>query len=360
MRIIVVGGGIIGLACAWRLARRGAQVALFESRRIGVGASGAALGALWPPSALNKGPLQRLHRRSLWGFDSFVGEVAGASGLAVDFSRKGRIELLNSANAVAKAKEEIAAANEEWPALVEGKRAQEFLSAEEVRQILTGCVEPMHGALRCHNTAQVHVESLLAALTAACLRAGVTVNEDMAATLRSPGVVETSLGMHKADAVLVTAGAWTEAIIPGARVTPVKGQALRAARPKSVQLQGIVKSGSTYLVPWENEILVGATTEPEAMFDETATEAAREKLCAAAAKIVPELASAEVLRHWTGLRPDAPHHQPLMGPLSGMARTYVCAGHYKSGIGLAPLVSELMADLILDGAVPEELRPFLP
>ncbi len=215
-------------------------------------------------------------------------------------------------------------------------------------------------ALLCHNRRQVHIPSLLAAMVSVCRSAGVVIQENDAVTAIVPRGVQTSKGLYEADALLVTAGAWTRTLLPEVAVVPVKGEALAIERPASLKLCRLLKYGSVYLVPWENEILVGATTEPAAQFDETPTVAAREKLFARAAEILPELRSSGILRHWTGLRPDAPHHQPLMGPMPTAPNVFICTAHYKTGIALAPLVSDLMARQILEGVPVPQLQPFLP
>ena len=107
---------------------------------------------------------------------------------------------------------------------------------------------------------------------------------------------------------------------------------------------------------------MGSTTEPEAGYDEEPTAEGRQTLLAGAAAILPALQGATVLRHWTGLRPQNSHkpHPPIMGPHPAIPNLYICTAHYKTGIGLAPLVSQLMADAILQQTVPEQLIPFLP
>ena len=143
---------------------------------------------------------------------------------------------------------------------------------------------------------------------------------------------------------------------------PVKGQGLRLAIPKGAAPQTIIKSDSVYLIPWGNELLVGVTTEPDAGFDESPTDAAREMLLKAAVEIIPaSSAGANVIGHWAGLRPQNPAkaHRPIMGAHPKIPNVFLCTGHYKTGIGMAPLVSKLMSDLILQHPAPQ-LAPFVP
>jgi glycine oxidase len=149
-------------------------------------------------------------------------------------------------------------------------------------------------------------------------------------------------------------------------VRPAKGQGLALKPPAGFHLASIVKSDKIYLVPWlgdsHNEILVGSTTEPEAGFDDRTTDAARQFLFEGAIALFPALREAEVLRHWSGLRPQnsAKRHPPIMGRHPKIANLWISTAHFKTGIGLAPIASDLLATAILTGEVPSELAPFAP
>ncbi len=349
MNVTVIGGGVIGLSCAWRMAQRGAAVSLYDARALGEGASGAALGALWPAAPLSAHPHQELQRRSLWQFEAFIQELADAAGFPVPFRRGGRVELLNSSKAADRAHEQCGAAKARWPDLAPGCAVMEVLTREKVAALFPALAARHHGALLCRATAQVQIAPLLRALEAACRHAGVTMHWN------SP------LHALPADSItLVTTGAWTQKLLPQLPVTPAKGQAIALSVPPSLHLRHIVKDGPTYLVPWDDEILVGSTTEPEAGFDETPTLEGRADLHQRAAAMFPELGESRIVRHWAGLRPDGPHHAPIIGPLPNQPQTYVATAFFKTGIGLAPRVSTLVSQMIIEERVPEELRPFVP
>jgi glycine oxidase len=332
---------VMGLACAWRLARARVEVLLFEARRCGEGATLAALGALWPTSAVSRGAVQEMHRKSLWGYEGFVREVEAAAGMAIGFRRGGRLERLAGEREVARAREEAEAACEHWPA---------FGGERPVMDVVE---DAGLWSLRCRATAQVKVWELVPALVKACGRVGVIVQEEtpVAGVEMAEGRVRgvrTEAGDFAVDGVVVTAGAWTTRLVPGVEVRPVKGQGVSVERPAGLELETIVKWGSIYVIPWEEEVLIGATTEAEAGFDEVPTEAARAALLAGAAEMVPGLRGAKVLRHWAGLRPQrvVKGHAPFMGRC-GAENLWVCAGHYKTGIGMAPEASRVMVEMIL-------------
>jgi len=379
MKVIVIGAGVIGMACAWRLAAAGARVEILEARDCGQGATRGALGALWPASPLVKGPLQQLHRESLWQFEAFAAELSAAAGngvgLPVSYRRQGRLELLNSEKAGVRAAAETLAACAGWPAFAGALPVMEVLSPAEIQARWPQLAPAAHAGLLCRATAQVSVPELVAGLQAACARAGVVLHRQtpaIALEIRGARVlgVRTGAGLAEADAVLAAMGAWTALLAPElaaiAPIRPAKGQGIALQTPAGVRLETIVKSESIYLIPWHTEaggeILVGSTTEPEAGFDETPSPEAREKLLAGAAGIVPGLKDAVVLRHWAGLRPQNPakRHPPIMGPHPKIGNLFVCTGHFKTGIGLAPLVSRLMCQTLLTGSAAPTLAPFCP
>ena len=275
-------------------------------------ASGAALGALWPAAPLASNPQQELQRQSLWQFESFVQELANTAGLPVPFHRLGRVELLNSPKAAARANEQCRAAVAHWPPLTAGGPIMETLAPESVAALFPTLAARHHGALLCRATAQVQILPLLRALEAACRRAGVAIYWN------SP-----RHSLPTEGTTLVTTGAWTQQLVPQLPVTPAKGQAIALSVPPSLVLRHIVKDGATYLVPWSDEILVGSTTEPEAGFNETPTPEAGTDLHQRAAAMFPELADSKILRHWAGLRPDGPHHAPIVGPLTTHPRPHL-------------------------------------
>jgi glycine oxidase len=355
------------------VALAGARVELLEARTPGEGATRAALGALWPTNPLAEGPLQQLHRASLWEFEAFAGELAQRTGLAVGFKRLGRVELMHSEQAAVRVAEEAQAACAKWPAFGGDLPVMEVLEPGVLARRWPQVARTEYPALLCRATGQVDVPQLIGALAAACVAAGVELRTHTKVTrLEGKGgrvtAVRTSEGVTEADAVLVAAGAWSAQLAPEiaevAPVRPAKGQGLALQLPHGVRVETIIKSEKIYLIPWEaaGEVLVGSTTEPEAGFDEMPTAAGRQTLLEGAGGIMAGLRHAIVLRHWAGLRPQNPakRHPPIMGPHPRIGNLFICAGHFKTGIGLSPRVSRLMSEMILMGKVAGELEAFLP
>ncbi len=370
--VLVCGGGVMGMTAAWRLAARGAVVELLELGRTGQGASQAALGALWPPAPTGSGQLQQLHRQSLWGYRDFLDELSAGSGLRAPYLRQGKLELYTSQRAVDQARLQVQAACRQWPtanaAGDAGTPVMEMLPPAAVAalepQVAAGAAE---GQL-CRWSAQVDVDVLLRALREACIRSGVRMSEySPVSRLESEGSTIRGLisgnNCKKAGKYLLCTGVWTHLLgepAAAAAIVPVKGQAL-LLRTKSPLLHHIVKRDRIFLVPWpDGRILVGSTTEPEAGFDQRNTPDGVNFLRQGAAGICPALAEAKVENIWAGLRPSGPKHRPIMGKFPSYDNLYICAGHFKIGIGFAPMAAGLMTDLILTGQCTPDIREFAP
>lgn len=353
--VLVIGAGVIGLSCAWRLEQGGAKVTLCEKKECGSGASGAALGALWPPAPSHKDILQQQHRTSLWHFESFAEEIKAVSGIDVGYIRCGRLELLQSEAAKVAAEIDAEIVGKEWPA-IHGLPAWQILDSTALKDAEPYLMRSSHGAVFCRATAKVAMRELIDGLKECCVRSGVTIIENTEVlNLKYNGSrvsgIKTAEGKIACGAVLVAAGVWTpllgRQLQENAPVTPVRGQAVCVGLDEH-PLRKIVKSGSIYLVPNDGKMItIGSTTEPHAGFSENTTDDAIATLISNAEKLFPAICRGRVLRTWAGLRPKPKGNRPFIGAVPGLEGLYVATGHYKIGVGMAPLTGRIISELIL-------------
>lgn len=352
--ILIVGGGIMGLASAWELSRSGKVVSLYERDSVGSGASGVPYAALWPSAATKRGIGHEKHRESLWNFADYLDRLSDAAEMPIEFGRVGRIELFTSPDRRRAAEKEAEVACREWPRFAE-EPTQWIASADEIRA-LEPSLEPTElGGLICNATAYVKTSELVAALKAVNLRNGVSVNEECLVNDlwidegRARGIIS-----HRpipGAAVLVTAGAWTSELCPELKeatpVIPVKGQTI-LLRPRQPLFRRLVKKSRIYLIPTASgEVLVGSTSEPEAGFDREPTESARRQLFESACEFIPGLRDAEIVSQWVGHRPQTSTRSPYVTAVDSVPGLYVAAGHFKIGIAMAPVIGRQLTELIL-------------
>ncbi|MFI0349778.1 glycine oxidase ThiO [Actinomadura sp. 9N407] len=366
MDIVIVGAGVIGLATAWRTAARGATVTLVDPAPAS-GASAVAAGMLTPVSELTYGeePLLRLGLASRDRYGAFVAELEELTGLGTGYRTDGIIE--------------VAFGSDDLKYLDELRRFQESLGIPT--EALTGreCrrLEPMlapgvRGGLLAPEDGSIDPRRLAPALLAAAERhgvrlvrrraAGLIVENDTAAGVRLDDGTEI-----RAGTVLLAAGPWSggiEGLPPGIvpPVRPVKGQVLRlrTAAPFIQRCtRGLVKGSSIYLVPRaDGEIVVGATQE-EMGFDTRVTAGGLWELLRDARELLPGITELEFAEVSAGLRPGSPDNAPMMGP-TALPGLFLGTGHFRNGVLLTPVSADILAEVLLDGTVPEVGRHFTP
>lgn len=339
--VTIMGSGVFGLALAWVCTQRGARVQVVERRHIGAGASGGLVGALAPHVPENWNPKKAFQFDALIMAEGFWAEVAAASGQDPGYARLGRLQPLPPEGTdLARARATSA------QALWQGLASWSVRPAADV----CGLVPQSASGLVIHDTlsARLHPRQALRALAGAVTAHGGTVIERAEAAPRTDGPVIWANG-HEGLGDLSAA--------LGRRMgTGVKGQALRLAlaAPHSPQ----VFAEGLHIVPHaDGTVAIGSTSEREFDHPDT-TDAQCDALLDRARAICPALAGAPVLERWAGVRPRARSRAPMLGEWPGRPGHFIFNGGFKIGFAVAPLLAQVMADLVLDGAerIPEGFR----
>lgn len=363
MQILVVGGGIVGMASAARLAEHGHLVQLLERERPGQRASWVAAGLLTPSSPWKyPAPLIDLARRSEALYLEFVRELREHTGLDAEYENAGMIypagvgasaEQLETAT---RRRLELGFGVERW------ERARLDAEVPGLGPEIVGAAWQPHGA-------RVRPPRLMAALRRRLEQLEVSVASEcevVALVERGGRVVGARLAngqQLEADAVVLAAGAWSSPLAAsvGVRidVRPVRGQIL-LLRGRPGALRPTINDGDAYLVPRaDGRILVGSTME-DAGYDAVNTEEALVALRRQAARLFPECARMQEQTSWAGLRPGTPDRLPYLGSVPGLPGLVLATGHFRNGILLAPITARLVAEVIEGRAPSVELAPFAP
>lgn len=349
---IVVGGGIIGLSCAWRLARDGWRVTLLDGAPEAREASWAAAGMLAPHHEAH-GPdaLWRLGIDSLARWPGFVEDLGSDAG-AVDLHLAGGLlPVLDEADAAEVAARQRFLTAHDIPA--------RWLAPDELRRVEPALTHACSGALLLPG-GQVNPRLVCTRLQAAAAEAGATIRYHTPVQAIVPhGVVVTAGEVVDGDEVILASGAWTPGLAALAGIDlpgePVKGQMLRLRANDGV-LGHFVHCHHAYLVPRAGLGLVVGATMVTAGFDRADDPAAIDRLAAGARRLVPALADAPIVEHWTGLRPRVANGLPVIARLR--PGLIVATGHFRNGVLLAPATAELVRCIASNQLSPCDLAPF--
>ena len=359
--VVVIGGGLIGCAIAYELAKRGAGVTVYDRGEPVRAASWAGAGMLAPFSeAIDDAPLLALCRDSLRAYPAFVAELLARTGVDARLRHAGTLHVACDEGAAAALAARCAdfRRNGGDAAVVgrDGAVAREAMLGSAVRD-----------AVYVANEACVDNRRLGRALVAACRAAGVRFERDdgvaLEADARRVRGIRTEHGFRAAATVVNAAGAWAGDLagVPAAArvaVRPVAGEMLALAVPPGFG-NALVWGEGVYLVPRDDgRLLIGATSR-ERGFDVRVTAGGVRTLLAAALRIAPVLAEFALVETWAGLRPGSHDGRPYLGA-TAVAGYVVAAGHYRNGILLAPLTAAALAAVIAGEPSPVDLTAFDP
>ena len=358
--VIVVGGGVVGSAVAWSLARRGVAVRLLERDSVAAHASGAAAGMLAPISeAAPDTALRRAALAALEVFPGVVEELESTSGVDPEWVQSGVLRVAHDASA---------AVGLRARAERDAEHGVVWLEGAEARAAAPGLAETCPGAT--WSPREAHVRSPL--LTEAFVRSAEARGAQIEAGVPVTGLtieagrvrgVETAAGRLAAGGVVLCAGCWTTAATAwaGARVPvePVRGQIVSLDAP-SPPFAPIVWGADTYLVPKRDGSVVVGATEERAGFEVRVTAEGVGTLLEAATSLVPPLAKSGFRGAWAGLRPAAPDRLPVVGALPAVEGCWVASGHHRNGVLLSPVTAEWIADEVEGKGVASLAAPFDP
>ncbi|MGN6188849.1 MAG: glycine oxidase ThiO [Conexibacter sp.] len=364
--VAIVGGGIAGLAVAWRARQRGLRTLVLERDRLAGGATHVAAGMLAPISEARVGErgLLALSRASLDRYPAFVAELVDASGRDPGYSACGTL-------LVARDRDEAEALERELAEREAMGLPVERLLPSAARRREAALAPTLRLALDIPGDHAIDPRALSAALAAAVEHAGGVLREGAevarvatSADARVTGVELAHSGERiDADQVVIAAGAWASQLdgLPAhARVPvrPVKGQIMRLRDPAGPGLlTRVIRMQPGYLVPrGDGRYVLGATMEEQG-FDTAPTAGGIFELLRDAIELVPGVAELAIEEVAAGLRPGTPDNAPVLGP-GVLAGLQWAAGCFRHGILLAPIVADALAASLAGEPLPDVAQPF--
>ncbi|MBD1860408.1 glycine oxidase ThiO [Trichocoleus desertorum] len=344
--VLIIGGGIVGLAIAIELKLRGATVTIL-SRDFKQAAAHAAAGMLAPQAeGIPLGPMLELCLRSRQLYPNWIRKLEELTGASTGYWPCGILAPVYAAEAERTDLREAAAI-----ARASGTEAQ-WLDQAVIHQYQAGLGSDVMGGWWFPEDAQVDNRALTQTLWIAAQTLGVSIQDGVSVQAiqqqqRQVVSVQTSVGDWQAKHYVLATGAWSNELLP-IPVQPRKGQMLAVQSPDSaagLPLRRVLFGSDLYIVPRQDgRIIIGATSE-EVGFTPNNTPAGVQELLARAIRLYPALQDFALQELWWGFRPATPDELPILGA-SACTNLLLATGHYRNGILLAPITAQLIADAI--------------
>ena len=367
--VVVAGGGVIGLASAWRLALAGMRVTVVDPDA-GEAASWVAAGMLAPEteSTFGEAEMLRLNLAALQAFPDVVAELESVTGTVVGLRREGTMTVAHDVD-------DMVALRRLSTFRATLGLDTELLDGRACRRLEPLLAAGIQGGVLAVGDLSIDNRRYFLALRAACALAGVRIVTGRVASVNVvdgavTGVRLDTGGSIAAPAVVLAAGSWsgqiqgadTWAPLP---IRPVKGQHLRLRLPAGIPpvltrtVRGVVEGRAVYLVPRaDGEVVVGATVE-ERGYDRSVTAGAVHDLLRDASALLPVLAELVLAETGAGLRPGSPDNGPIVGRTS-VEGLVVATGHYRGGILMSPITAEAVVAAVAGRPLVEAWAPFSP
>ena len=349
--VVIVGGGIAGVAAAYYLAHAGIKSTVLERDGLASHASGFAYGGLGGGIAGGPHPNYPVMAESMRLYRTLSRSLPEETGVDIQYRDTAALKLAFSEEEAAEL-----AGRLDWQQQQPGYSVR-WTNADDARLVEPRISPDAVGAVHIEGTADVEPYRLTLALAQAAERLGATLRTGRVTGLvrddgRISGVmtegeriatdcVVLAMGPWSADA-----SAWAGIDIP---IRPLKGQIIRLRAP-GAPYRVSVGHGSNYAMTKPSDGLVWAgTTEEEAGFDESTTVDGRDRIVDSTLRMLPALVDAELVMQTACLRPVAPDGRLILGRVPSVEGLYIATGAGRQGIMMAPAMGKITADLIANG-----------
>jgi D-hydroxyproline dehydrogenase subunit beta len=357
---VIVGGGIVGTACALAFSRQGMRVALVEAGEIGAGATAAAMGHV---VVLDDSPAQlALTRYSQMLWRQMGNELPPDA----EYAPRGTLW-------VASDDEEMQDIRHRHGVYCEHGIPCEVLDAGALAHAEPRLRSGLTGALRVDEDVVVSPQAAARFLLQQALSGKLTLVREPATAMGSGRVLLGNGDELRAPVLVNAAGEWASELTPGIPVAKRKGHlAIMEAYPGFLHYQvaevGYLKSAHATTTdsvafnaqPKANGQLLVGSSRQYGVEGREVEDKILVRMLDRAAEFLPALPSLTIQRTWTGFRSATPDKLPLIGPWAEDQTVLLATGHEGLGITTSLATAQLLADLI-GGRTPEiPIAPYLP
>jgi D-amino-acid dehydrogenase len=407
LRVLVVGGGVVGLCCAYELARAGADVTIVERDRCGgatsFGNAGWVVPSISAPMAapgITAQALKMLFKTDgslrlrprvdpdfvcwCWRFwrnstqeryeaglkallrmnEQTIQLYKGLRASGVEF------EMYESGLLIAALSEETL---EEYAELLETSKTAGYAGEVELlgKETLLG-VEPalsdaVAGAVYAKDDLHVRPDTLASGLASYLVARDAQILEDTEVYDFTPSgnggwLASTSRGKLAADRVVVAAGMWSSELLAklGLRIPLEAGKGYSVtASGRGTKPRHALKLAEPNVAcsPFEEAVRISGIFELGGR-DLSVNRRLLERVLRSTSVFLRDWAMEEPRFEWAGMRPTTPDDLPFIGAVPGHDHLYVATGHGMLGVTLGPATGAAIVPLVLEDRAPSVLEPF--
>ena len=360
MKILIIGGGIVGCSAAYYLSRDGHDVSLFERDSVASHASGFALGGIIP--SFGDSPNDSYEVLSNYSIElhrDLAKQLTGGNAENLNLLTKASVILakeysdLEDMQKIYEAHAKDYATDIRWLSTGELSHVEARISLDVLGGLYVGEayeVDPYKVTLNLWQAAEQHGAKLV----------NRDVTDIVVESGRVSGVVA-GVDQFEAESIVVAAGPWSASLLLdlgiNAPVTPLRGQILRLDAPDP-PVKVSLWWDTDYATTKSDGLLWVGTTEEEVGFDDRTTSAARDRIIGSAVEILPYLNDAELVQQTACLRPMTPDRLPIIEAFSGPEGLVIITGGGRNGILLGPSMGLAAASLVAGSDFPVDIRAF--
>ncbi|WP_026674726.1 glycine oxidase ThiO [Alkalihalobacterium bogoriense] len=348
-RVVILGGGIIGLASAFECQRRGHEVTIVEKVKCGGQATGAAAGMLAPYSEIGEDPddFFRLCLESLHLYPQWQKDIKDISKVNFEYTNSGSLHCVyHEADLLA------LESRQQWQG--EFGADATILSGDELFRLEPELSKEIIAAMYYPEESHVYAPDYAKSLEVACRNLGVNIYDELEEVSITSWQEEIEVKAKDGrtftgDRLVISSGAWSKELedtfdisIP---VYPIRGQICAYPLPVG-KVKHIIYTSQGYLVPKGNGTIVNGASEDIAGFQTSVTDKGIARLTNWNKHVLPFLEQETPFHTWAGLRPATQDGYPLLGQLSHAPHIIFATGHYRNGILLSPVTGHIVADIL--------------
>ena len=359
-QVAIIGGGAMGCATAYYLAKAGVRSTIIEREGVGTQASGYNAGGLNPLQGAGiPGALSDIAATTFGMHSELAQRLEDESGVEYHHKTIGFVTVAFDDSDLPEMRE-----THDIFEAADGFNAH-WLDASELREMEPRLNPEAQRGLYAYGNSILSGYEFTLALASAAERMGAEIRQGIAVGLRTDGDRVTGVtlddGELPCDTVVIASGPWSaqaeEWLGVNIPVEPYKGEILRLRIDGAMPPCDFSGGGANLHIRADGLLWAGATEERKG-FDRQPSEYARRTLMKGAAKLMPFLEGAEIARHTACLRPLTPDWLPIVGAAPGWDNVYLATGAGKKGILLAPAIGKAVADIINDGETDIPLEGF--